>query len=405
MKIGLLASGFMEWNGGLDFLSGIYRSLRSVDAVDDVFVIIPNGGLKSAVKRAVRAASYVRRGIARSRQSAGRSRVTNAVSLFAELAGQERVFTIRRVGAAVSTLSKELQIDVLLPSFHILPASVNVPWIGYLYDAQHRYLENLFSPQERKRRDKQFRAMVEAAPAILVNSAAVKRDLVQFYGASDSAVIALPFSAAAPSGWFEDDPKQVAARYLLRAPYFIICNQFWKHKDHGTAFRAFAAFARRFPEVSLVCTGAQEDFRDPGYFGSLRRIISDEHLEARIRLLGLVPKSDQIGLMRGAMAVIQPTLFEGGPGGGAVFDAVAVGTPAIVSDIEVNRELNLEGVTFFSAGDAEALARELASCYEARGHSVRRTRDQLLAEGVQRQVKCGNQIVDSIRQVLVSAAR
>ena len=38
-------------------------------------------------------------------------------------------------------------------------------------------------------------------------------------------------------------------------------------------------------------------------------------LEQRVRVLGLVPKRDQIEIMKKACAVLQPTRFEGGPGG------------------------------------------------------------------------------------------
>jgi glycosyltransferase involved in cell wall biosynthesis len=60
--------------------------------------------------------------------------------------------------------------------------------------------------------------------------------------------------------------------------------------------------------------------------------------------------------MKNACAVIQPTRFEGGPGGGAVYDAVSLDVPAIVSDIPVNREVDTAAIEFFPAGDAVALA-------------------------------------------------
>ena len=57
--------------------------------------------------------------------------------------------------------------------------------------------------------------------------------------------------------------------------------------------------------------------------------------------------------------MLQPTLFEGGPGGGATFDAVALGVPSILSDLPVNLEINDPIVTFFKTGCAEALANAL----------------------------------------------
>ena len=85
--------------------------------------------------------------------------------------------------------------------------------------------------------------------------------------------------------------------------------------------------------------GQHQRLSAPGLFSEAPKSDCGAEAEHRIRILGLIPKYDQIQIMRGAVAVIQPTLFEGGPGGGAVYDAVSIGTPVILSDIPVNREV------------------------------------------------------------------
>ena len=41
--------------------------------------------------------------------------------------------------------------------------------------------------------------------------------------------------------WLQEN-RDLFKQYGISKPYFIICNQFWIHKDHGTAFKAFAEF-------------------------------------------------------------------------------------------------------------------------------------------------------------------
>ena len=55
---------------------------------------------------------------------------------------------------------------------------------------------------------------------------------------------------------------------------------------------------------------------------------------------------------------MQPTLFEGGPGGGSVYDAIALGVPSIVSDIPINREIvsKFTDVQFFKPKDSKSLS-------------------------------------------------
>jgi glycosyltransferase involved in cell wall biosynthesis len=88
---------------------------------------------------------------------------------------------------------------------------------------------------------------------------------------------------------------------------------------------------------------------------NLMREISELRLQDHILLLGHIPKLDQIYIMKECIAVIQPTLFEGGPGGGSVYDAVALGVPSIVSDIPVNKEIVDKNVLFFKAGSEQDL--------------------------------------------------
>jgi glycosyltransferase involved in cell wall biosynthesis len=63
------------------------------------------------------------------------------------------------------------------------------------------------------------------------------------------------------------------------------------------------------------------------------------------------------------VALVQPTLFEGTPGGLAVADAVSLGVPVIASDIPVNREISEGEVSYFKPGSVLDLAEkmELAS--------------------------------------------
>ena len=78
-------------------------------------------------------------------------------------------------------------------------------------------------------------------------------------------------------------------------------------------------------------------------------------ISERVHFLGHIPKFDQIGLLKGSIALVQPTLFEGGPGGGATYDAVSLGIPVLLSDIEVNQEIMTPEVYHFHQQNAEDL--------------------------------------------------
>jgi glycosyltransferase involved in cell wall biosynthesis len=259
--------------------------------------------------------------------------------------------------------------------------------VGYIYDFQHRHLPQFFTEAERAGRDATFARMLGSASVVICNSEAVRDDAERFHPGSARKIVALPFAPIPREQWFDLDPAAARRRHALPQRYFIVCNQFWIHKDHPTAIRAFAEFRARGgdPEAALVCTGTVQDYRDSSYPETIRALIRELGLEGRAHLLGHIPKDDQIALLRGAIAVLQPTWFEGGRGGGAVTDALSMGVPALVSDIAVNREIVHAGCRFFPKGDPAALAALMLEV--AAAEPVRPDRAELLkraGEGVAR---------------------
>jgi glycosyltransferase involved in cell wall biosynthesis len=243
--------------------------------------------------------------------------------------------------------------------------------VGYIYDFQHRHFPQFFTEAQRAGRDAAFARMLGSASVVVCNSEAVRDDAERFQPGSARKIVALPFAPIPQRHWLDLDPAAARRRHAVPERYFIVCNQFWIHKDHPTAIRAFAGFRARGgdPGVALVCTGTVQDYRDPRYPGTIRALIRELGLEGRVHLLGHIPKDDQIALLRGAIAVLQPTWFEGGRGGGAVTDAVALGVPALLSDIAVNLEIVHDGCRFFPKGDPVGLAAlmlELAAAEPAR---------------------------------------
>lgn len=294
---------------------------------------------------------------------------------------------------------RKLDLDVLLPSIRPLPIECEVPWIGYLYDMQHKHLPQLFSEREVQQRDFNFKEMVDRSQMVMVNSRSVVNDLADSFPSASENIFSLPFSPAPSSDWFRLGGVGFLEKYRIVNRYFIVCNQFWKHKDHTTAIKAFAEFSKKYPDIDLVCTGATFDYRDPSYFSYLKKMIFELGIDQKVRILGLIPKVDQIALMRGSLALIQPTLFEGGPGGGAVYDAVGLGVPCIVSDIDVNREIDEDAVCFFKTGDADDLFMAMNTIYQNSFDRKEVDSTELLARGQMRWRSCGQVILNSIRKL------
>jgi glycosyltransferase involved in cell wall biosynthesis len=395
IRVGLLGHGFVTWTGGVDFLRGVASSLHHADPTVELHALVPSRGPRLTIQRAVRHTYHgARRLIGRSNSAAHATRGQTVADLAHFTEHPVALHEIDIGAQAIARQAKRLSLDVLIPSISPLPASFPIPWVGYLYDFQHRYLPQLFTAAERAQRDAAFAAMLERARTVIVNARAVESDAARFHPGTRAKIFALPFNAAPRQEWLLG-AEAAPQRHGISSPYFIVCNQFWQHKDHGTAFEAFARVAAPHPDLELVCTGLTDDYRAPDYFADLQRLLARLGLSDRVRILGLLPKADQIDLMKGALALVQPTLFEGGPGGGAVYDAVALGVPCLVSDIPVNREITEPGIEFFPVGDPIALAALMDSV--ARG-PVANARDveALEQRGHARRAACGAQLLAAI---------
>ncbi|MEI6239440.1 MAG: glycosyltransferase [Planctomycetia bacterium] len=386
IRIGIPTHGFRDWAGGVDFLFSVVDSIRAAPEAVELHLLDP-------LPRAPRGWKRLRRAVAGLLRGRSGGRAPTALDCSAIAARCDAVHPLADGADAIAEAGRRLRLDVVLPAHGVLPGSMPCPWIGYLYDFQHRHLPQLFTDRERRKRDEAFSRMVEAAPAVVVNSRDTASEARRLYPHAAGRIHALPFNASPRPEWLDGSIGRPVSS--PSEPYFLVSNQFWLHKDHPTAFRALARLAARRPDVRLVCTGQTSDFRRPDYFDTLVELLDTLGIRDRVTITGLLPKAEQIELLKGAIAVVQPTLCEGGPGGGAVYDAVSLGVRAIVSDIPINRELSDETtVAFFPAGDPEALADAMNRALETAPAAVSAT--DLRDRGQSRRAACGRMILDLV---------
>jgi len=398
VNVGLLGCGLTGWQGGIDFLRLLANSFTAVSTTRRlrVTLIIPKFASRSPVKRLVRRVpGRVNRLI---RRVLGRPAITEGLrdlnDIFYE---QDADITVAHVGDwdQLPRVCCEAGVDVLIPAIGSLGKDFPVPWVGWVIDFQHKYLSNIFSDHERHERDAGFHDLLTAAPAVIVNSEFTAADIRRFHPEAKASVFLMPFAPAACPEWLEDEPS-LLRRYRAKGRYFIICNQFWIHKNHALAFKAFEAISTDYPDVNLICTGAAYDYRSETHFSELQRFLKQRGLASRVRCLGVIPKRHQVELVKGATALIQPSLFEGGPGGLSVYDAVALDTLVLASDIQVNREIRSDDVLFFDPHDPSSLAARMRVCL-LKDPRLRQDASMLLSRGLRKRRECGDALVAALK--------
>lgn len=240
----------------------------------------------------------------------------------------------RKLGAA----------NVFYPETRSVLGAAVIRWIP---DLQHKHLPHLFSQEELDSRDRWMNGIASSRGVVIFSSETAAADFRRF----------CPGHKATPRVWrfhsFLEGVDQavdtaLCQKYGIPEKYLYLPNQFWTHKNHITVFRALAQLKREHGVViSLVCTGSPSDYRNASHFEGLMRFLREEDLLDQVHLLGLLPRRDQIGILRCAAAVIQPSLFEGWST--VVEDVRAVGRPLWLSDIPVHREQAVRGAVYFPA--------------------------------------------------------
>ncbi len=408
VTVGVCADVLIGWGGGRDLLVGMVKAMHAAEPGNRIILLSPAAAPTEpnftwrAFRFAIKDALAALTGKPRSKLSPDAEKMLAVSDLGSRIREHIPTLEIRHSAGlrdGLAGAAEDLRLDAVLLAMRQPRPRPRCAVIGYVPDYQHRHLPRLFSAQENAGRDRAFAKLAATSDAMVMNAREVADDMRRFTAGPLPALHALPFAPALDPEWLEDKAG-VLDKYQANRPYFIVCNQFWMHKDHLTAFRAMAGLPARHDEATLICTGETNDYRNPGYFGQLTDEVRRLGLESRIRFLGHIPKRDQIELMKHSVALIQPTMFEGGPGGGSAYEAVALGKRVLLSDIAVNREIDAGDVRFFPVGDHAALAALMSETLAEKPAPNRP--DALLARSSARLRRNGEAIWGCIRSAIAS---
>lgn len=246
----------------------------------------------------------------------------------------------------------------LWPGCHI-PA---MPWIP---DFQSFHLPDMFDARRLNKLKETYTGYANYGSCILLSSNSAKKDLSEFIGAEvNSKVFQFASTLMRDIEW--KSREDISQRYQLNRPWFHLPNQFWTHKNHIVVIEALKLMKEAGCNPLVVATGNTEDLRNPDFIIGLKDKIKNYGLERCFLMPGIVPYEDMFSIMRYAIAVINPSKFEGWST--SVEEARSLGKQVVLSDIDVHIEQNPPRNSFFKSDDASKLSKlliELESSFDA----------------------------------------
>lgn len=236
---------------------------------------------------------------------------------------------------SASDLFKKHDINLFFP---IQPCeNTGIPYVFWLPDFQHIRRPDLLSPELIQYFNITYDRNVKEATEIILSSEDAKKDFANVYPEHIAKTHVVHFCSIPDSSWWELDPLETAQKYQLSERFFIACNQFTRHKNYLTLFKALA-YLRDLgqKDICIVCTGGTHDYRGENHFEQLKEYIAEHGLGDQVHILGLLPKAEQIALIRRSIAILQPSQFEGWST--VIEDSKTLGKLVLAGDLEVNRE-------------------------------------------------------------------
>lgn len=262
---------------------------------------------------------------------------------------------IKRRNLFAEELINDYKLDVIFPLKDYPARSGPYPkLITWRADFQHKFYPEYFSKKTLIGREVRFKFALRNATDLVLSSHDAVNNFHQFYKRRKRLnVHVLQFVSIVDDFNFQD-LEYLKMKYQVPVKYFMISNQFHKHKNHIVLLKALSLLNDGGNNFHFVITGKVNNPGNEKYVETIRSLIDKYNLHNDISLLGVIPRLDQLSLMKHSQAVIQPSLFEGWST--VIEDAKSLQVPVIASNIPVHREQLGSAGYFFEPEDEKQLA-------------------------------------------------
>jgi glycosyltransferase involved in cell wall biosynthesis len=232
--------------------------------------------------------------------------------------------------------------------FKNTPIENQIYWIP---DFQCFHLPEYFESEDIRARKKSYLEILSNAKKLVLSSESVHNDLKSLYPNRNYPEIGVLRFAV-----FNEVKSEYLKPIGFDRPYFICPNQFWAHKNQELILKALKHIGAVNLPFYVVFTGKMFDSRKNNHFRDvIEPFLNDKYVKNNVKLLGFIDRDIQLDLIKRAIALIQPSRFEGWST--VIEDGMSMNLNVLASKLEVNKEqLGNEG-QYFDVDDYISLAK------------------------------------------------
>ncbi|MEH2319926.1 glycosyltransferase [Nostoc sp.] len=357
LRIGLIMQGGRGWIGGVEYIKNIILALSSLPDEErstfEICLLYYGESFEQDIQNQLK--PYLK-------GTYNLETELDSFTFFNRLKWKVKRVVFKQSDPRTSNFLKKNKFHFVYP--FLVPDAEKAPYQGcpWIYDFQHKYFPHLFTQSDIDERDRGFAKIANSSSRVVLSSKTAAADFKKFFLNSECKTEVLQFRTSLPLSWYELNSVNLQSKYHLPDKFFIISNQFWQHKNHLIVLEALKILKASSIYPVIVFTGHPYDYRKRDYIDTILQTIHTCGLVNQVYLLGLIPRIDQIQLMRRSLAVIQPSLFEGWST--VVEDARCLGKKMILSDFPVHLEQDPPGSAFFDKHSPQQLADLIGEWWE-----------------------------------------
>lgn len=284
-------------------------------------------------------------------------------------------------------------LDVFFSPAGLAPLVKTCATVITIHDLLFEVEPSCFAPPLLAYLKREIPRSVRSADRIIAVSEHTRQELIRHYNAPSERISVIPqrlrdvFKRPATAN------ASILSKMGLPRPYLLTLSNHAPHKNTRFALEVFARWiADGHKPHCLVIAGAGPSPAPPV---DLARAVRERNLEDRIVILGRIDDQDLPALYAGADAFLFPSTYEGW--GLPPLEAVASGTPAIVSDRGALPEAMGQAAVVLPLDDVEAWTNALDKCVSGPNDALRDAMDK------RREEVCRSR-GDQVLQVLQEAA-
>lgn len=258
------------------------------------------------------------------------------------------------------------------PDFVLPPVAGGIPTLLTVHDLSFVHFPETFPQPLVNYLNRVVPWSVARATHVLADSEATRDDLLHVWGVSPTKVSVLYSGVSTAFRPVKDVGEITAVRRRYRLddqPFFLAVGTLQPRKNYEMLIRAFGQIADRVPHALAIAGG--KGWMEEGMLAEVARL----GLEQRVRFLGFVADADLPTLYSAADLMAMPSLYEGF--GLPILEAMACGTPAIISNASSLPEVGGNAALQLSPVDTEAWAAGLLALL-----NDREQRRQMSAAGI-----------------------